>query len=209
MTAVMKACEWITKVAYLNILWIGFTILGLIVIGFFPATASTFTVARKWVTGNTDVPLFKTFYRAYKDALVASNILGYIVVLVGYVLYLDFLFITVAPSDSVSILTIPFLFLSILYFLTALYIFPVYVFFDMKIWQAMKSAFFIMILNPISTIIMALGVFGITYVLWQFQGLAIFFSMSLLSIALMMPAHKAFTKIIDKKKDFHANSLIN
>ncbi|GAA3329130.1 hypothetical protein GCM10020331_075920 [Ectobacillus funiculus] len=35
-----------------------FSIAGLVVLGIMPATAATFSVTRKWVTGNTDIPIF-------------------------------------------------------------------------------------------------------------------------------------------------------
>ncbi len=118
---------------------------------------------------------------------------------IAYILYLDFLFITLVQNDYIMLLTIPFIFISILFILTALYIFPVYVYFEMKFFQIIKSSFFIMILNPMPTLIMCLGAFGILFILWQFQGLALFFSLSLLAVALMMPAIKAFDKIQQKK----------
>ncbi len=201
MQAINKALEWITKVAYLNMLWIAFSILGCIVIGVFPATAATFTVVRKWITGYPDVAIFKTFWRAFRDSLKGANIIGYILLVFGYILYLDFLFITISENDHTLLLTIPFLFISILFTLTVMYVFPVYVYYDMKILQVLKSAFFIMILNPLSTFVMILGMFGILFVLWQFQGLAIFFSLSILAIALMMPAHRPLKKI-QEKQDF-------
>ncbi|MGP4040635.1 YesL family protein [Gracilibacillus sp. D59] len=208
MNALNKAFEWITKVAYLNLLWIGFTLGGLILVGLFPSTAATFTIVKKWVSGNTDIPLFKTFWKAFRESIVQSNILGYITGAVGYILYLDFLFITVVESDYVMLLTIPFLFISILFILTSFYLFPVYVHYDMKVLQVIKSAFFIMILNPLPTLIMVLSMFGITYGLWYFQGLALFFSMSLIAIAVTMPAHKAFSKIQEKKAYLNKQKLM-
>ncbi|MGN8645342.1 YesL family protein [Gracilibacillus sp. HCP3S3_G5_1] len=208
MNALNKAFEWITKVAYLNLLWIGFSLLGLIIVGLFPATAATFSVARKWVTGNTDIPLFKTFWKGFRQSLVQANILGYILVIVSYILYLDFLFITVVQNDYLLLLTIPFLFITILFILTSFYIFPVYAHYDMKLLQVIKSSFFMMILNPLQTIVMLLGSFGIIYGLWHFQWMALFFSMSLLAVALSMPAHKAFSKIQEKKTYFNQKNLL-
>ncbi|MFD2656999.1 YesL family protein [Gracilibacillus thailandensis] len=199
MNALNKAFEWISKVAYLNLLWIGFTLFGLVIVGLFPSTAATFSIVRKWVSGNTDIPLFKTFWKAYRQSLRQANILGYIIAIMGYILYLDFLFVTLVENDYLMLLTIPFLFISIFLLLTSFYVFPVYVHYDMKLLQVLKSSFFIMVLNPIPTAVMVLGVFGITYGLWYFQGLALFFSMSLIALALTMPAHKAFSKINEKK----------
>ncbi|WP_058306794.1 YesL family protein [Gracilibacillus massiliensis] len=207
MSALNKAFEWITKIAYLNLLWLGFTLLGLVLFGIFPATAATFTVVRKWVTGYSDVAIFKTFWRAFNQSLLQSNLLGYLMVVVAYVLYLDFLFITLVPNDYIMLLTIPFIFISILFSLTALYIFPVYVYFEMKFFQIIKSSFFIMILNPMPTLVMCLGAFGIIFILWQFQGLALFFSLSLLAVALMMPAIKAFDKI-QQKQSYNKNQTL-
>ncbi|UOQ85272.1 YesL family protein [Gracilibacillus salinarum] len=207
MNALNKAFEWISKVAYLNVLWIGFTVLGLLVAGLFPATAAVFAVMRKWITGYTDIPLFKTFWQSFRASFVQANILGYIFAAIAYVLYLDFVFITVAPNDFVMILTVPFLFVSILAGLTFLYVFPVYSHYQMRIFEVIKSAFFIMILNPLKTLIMTLGVFGIMFVLWHFQGLALFFSMSLISLAIMLPAQKAFEKIKEKKATYDENAL--
>ena len=192
--------EWITKVAYLNLLWILFTLLGAIFFGLFPATAATFAVVRKWITGYTDAPLLKTFWKEWMSSLVQANILGYIVIVVGYILYLDFLFVTVSQSDFALLLMVPFLMISILFLLTSFYVFPVYVNFEMKIWQVFRSAFFVMLLNPIPTIIMAFGVFGIGFLLYQFQWMFPFFSMSMFALAIMMPAKRSFAKVEIKKQ---------
>ncbi|UOQ85266.1 YesL family protein [Gracilibacillus salinarum] len=199
MSALNKACEWIAKVAYLNLLWVGLSMSGLIIAGLFPATAATFAVVRKWLTGYSDISITKTFWQTYRQSFLGANVLGYLFVVVAYILYLDFLFINVAPNDYVLVLTIPFLFVSILLGLTFLYVFPVYVHFEMNIRDVIKSAFFIMVLNPGKTIMMTLGVFGIIAGIWKFQGLALFFSMSLLAIASMFPALRAFSNINGKK----------
>ncbi|MFC4404882.1 YesL family protein [Gracilibacillus xinjiangensis] len=208
MQAANKALEWITKVAYLNILWILFTVLGAVVLGLFPATAATFTITKKWITGYSDIPIFQTFWRAYRDSFKTANILGLIISTVSYILYLDFVFITVSPNEYALLLTIPFLFISILFLLTILYIFPVYVYYEMRVGQILKSAFFIMALNPLPTVTMLLGLMGISFILWNFQPLLFFFSMSLASIALMMPAKKAFEKIQQKKKYYKSKKLV-
>ncbi|OAK72317.1 YesL family protein [Lederbergia galactosidilytica] len=199
MRAINTALEWITRLAYLNILWIAFSAAGLIVVGLFPATAATFAVARKWAMGQTDVAVFKIFWASYKKELVKSNMLGYILLLIGYILYLDFVFLTVSPSNMTAILTIPFLVIGFIYVLTLFYVFPTFVHYDQKIFQVIKSSFFVMIINPLPTLTMLIGTFGISAILWKFQGLAIFFSMSVLAVVIMMPAHRAFEKINKKQ----------
>ncbi|MDX8044695.1 YesL family protein [Gracilibacillus sp. S3-1-1] len=209
MSALNKALEWVTKVAYLNLLWIVFSVLGFIIFSLFPATAATFSVTRKWITGSTDISLFKTFWQAYRQSILQANIIGYIVLILGYILYLDFLFITVVQNDYLLLLTIPFLFVTILVTLTSLYLFPVYAHYDMKVLQVMKSAFFIMIINPLQTIVMVLGVFAILFGVWHFQWLGLFFSMSLVALSISMPAQKAFRNIEEKKNYIVKKTMLN
>lgn len=202
MNAVNKVLDWITRLAFLNVLWISFSVLGLGILGLFPSTAATFTVARRWVLGETDIPIFKTFWRAYKKEFKNSNLLGYVVTVFGYILYLDFLFINVAANNFAAILTIPLFIVTILYCLTLIYIFPVFVHYDMKLLEVLKSSFFIMILNPLTTIVAVVGMLGIAFILWKFQGLALFFSLSIFSVTIMMPALRAFEKVNYKQQLF-------
>ncbi|RCW67010.1 YesL family protein [Saliterribacillus persicus] len=202
MTALNTSFEWITKVAYLNIIWITMTLLGLGIFGIFPATAAVFVITRKWITGQKDIPILSTFWKYYKEGFLQANVLGFLLVIFSYILYLDFLFITVADGKYTVVLTIPFLFVGILFLLTALYVFPVYSYYEMKGFKVFKSAFFIMVLNPMPTLIMVLGMLGLIYILWHFQGLALFFSISIMGIIIMMPAEKAFKKVHDKQRQF-------
>jgi uncharacterized membrane protein YesL len=56
------------KLAYLNLLWIVFSVGGLIVFGSIPASVSLFTIVRKWlINKETDLPIFHTFFQNYKN----------------------------------------------------------------------------------------------------------------------------------------------
>lgn len=59
-------CTWVMRLAYLNVLWILFSLAGLVVFGLMPATAAMFTVAREWAKGNTDAPVFSVFFGRLK-----------------------------------------------------------------------------------------------------------------------------------------------
>lgn len=199
MTAVNSFFDWITRIALLNVLWIVFTLLGAVILGLFPATTATFTITRKWVSGETDIPVVKTFWESYKKDFVQGNLLGYMLSVIAYVLYLDFVFLTVSPSNFVHFLTIPFVVIAFICTLTFLYAFPVFVYYEMKLFQVFKSAFFIMLLHPLQTFIMIVGCLGIIVILWTFQGLTIFFGPAVLAVVIMMPACKAFQKMNHKK----------
>ncbi|WP_353961104.1 DUF624 domain-containing protein [Neobacillus sp. CF12] len=124
------------KLAYLNFLWIIFTVGGLIVFGMIPATVSLFAIVRKWlITKETDLPIFHTFYQNYKNEFLKSNKLGLVLVLMGLFLYYDFKLIMLSGGMLQYTLTVPLLLISIFYCITLLYIFPVYVHFDQKVFQ--------------------------------------------------------------------------
>lgn len=195
MRAVHTALEWIMKVAYLNILWLVFSLLGFVVMGLFPATAATFAVVRKWFTGGADQPIFKHFWLAYKQSLLQANILGYIIAALYYILYLDFVFLTLVDNEYMLLLTIPFVLILVVTGLTSLYIFPMYVHFDMKLIEVLKASFFMMLLHPFQTLTMTFGTFALLFGLWHFQWFFLFFSMSVLAIILVMPALKASDNI--------------
>src|SRR5690606_20734708 len=92
MGGLYRISEWIMRFTVINVLWVvcsipfffvAFPLLAvqttselasvLIVMGavspfvFFPATAAMFSVVRKWVMGDPDVPLLKSYFRAYKE----------------------------------------------------------------------------------------------------------------------------------------------
>ena len=58
--------EWVIRLVYLNFLWIGFSLLGLGILGIFPATSALVSVLRKYFIKNERVKISSEFYRYYK-----------------------------------------------------------------------------------------------------------------------------------------------
>jgi uncharacterized membrane protein YesL len=193
-----RISEWIMKLAYINLLWILFTLAGLILFGFFPATASMLSVNRKLIMGEVDIPIFKTFLTTYKEEFLKCNVTGLAMVVVGYFLYLDLTLVSEA-SGIISLLYFPLLMIMLGFILTSFYVFPVIVHYDTKILQAIKNAFFIMILHPLSTIMMVAGTISIYFLLITIPGLIPIFCGSLFSFVIMWSALLAFSKIEKKQ----------
>ncbi|MDM5196672.1 DUF624 domain-containing protein [Fictibacillus enclensis] len=72
---ILYYCEWMTKLVCLNLVWIGFTLLGGIILGIMPATASLFYVCRKWLEGKGDEPLLPAFWQHYRQEFWSSQFL--------------------------------------------------------------------------------------------------------------------------------------
>jgi uncharacterized membrane protein YesL len=200
MESLNKLLEWISRLAFLNLLWISFSLLGLVIFGFFPATVAMFAVVRKWMLGNDEMSIFKTFWTAYKREFLKSNILGVIIVAIGLILYIDFQFVLHSSSSFVSILYVPFFIITLIAISCVFYIIPIFVHYDMKISQVIKNSFFVMIMNPLSTFYMLIGSFGICFVLSYAPPICILYSGNLLALFIMKPATNAFEKINQKSK---------
>jgi uncharacterized membrane protein YesL len=200
MESLNKLLEWISRLAFLNLLWISFSLLGLVIFGFFPATVAMFAVVRKWMLGNDEMSIFKTFWTAYKREFLKSNILGVIILAIGLILYIDFQFVLHSSSSFVSILYVPFFIITLIAISCVFYIIPIFVHYDMKISQVIKNSFFVMIMNPLSTFYMLIGSFGICFVLSYAPPICILYSGNLLALFIMKPATNAFEKINQKSK---------
>ncbi|WHY02468.1 YesL family protein [Neobacillus sp. DY30] len=197
-----KLLEWISRLAFLNLLWISFSLLGLIIFGFFPATVAMFAVARKWMLGNDEMSIFKTFWTVYKREFLKSNLLGAIIVVIGLILYIDLQFVKHAENSFASILYIPFFIITLIFISMLFYIIPIFVHYDMKLIQVLKNSFFVMIMNPLSTFYMLIGSFGILFVLSYAPPICLLYSGNLLALFIMKPAVNAFEKINQKSQLF-------
>ncbi|WP_046176284.1 YesL family protein [Domibacillus indicus] len=195
---VYRFCEWVTRLAYLNILWITFSMAGLLLFGFFPATAALFSVTRRWTMGEWDIPVFRTFWTTYKTEFWRANRLGLIIVLPAVLFLANFM---IFEQYGAPLPFMPFLLTSffLLYGVVALFLFPVYVHYNVTLKQTVKYALAIGLLRPIQTVIMIASLIGMTYIIVQHITFVLFFSGSAFGFVLMWFAMKAFSKVTEKQ----------
>ncbi|MDQ0338622.1 putative membrane protein YesL [Caldalkalibacillus uzonensis] len=204
MGVLFRICEWIMRLAYAQLLWLIFTLAGLGVLGFFPATAALFSVTRKWIMKQTEIPIFKHFWQIYKNDFFTANAVGYIMGIIGFALYF-YLFLFQSMEGSLSIiLTVLTIMLGIIYLMTLLFIMPVFVHYDLKVLQFVKYAFIIAVSSPLHAVLMAAAVAAVYYLLTVFHGLIPFFSMSVLSYLLMWIAMLSFDRLRNKQENKNA-----
>ncbi|MGG4033353.1 DUF624 domain-containing protein [Paenibacillus cisolokensis] len=200
-----KISEWIMRLSVTNVLWLIcslpfvffiFTTLfsenvdqlysGLFISAvvapftLFPATAAMFTVARKWVMGEVDVPLFRTFFRGYKENYVQSMVGGILYALLFVILIIDF---RVYLNGMTSLQLISYVFLGLMFVLAVslFNFFSMVVHYHMKTLQLIKNAILITIGKPLrslSTLIMAAVV---VYISSKFTFLIPFFMGSVIA----------------------------
>ncbi|SNZ17479.1 Uncharacterized membrane protein YesL [Terribacillus aidingensis] len=192
-------CVWVFRFAYLNILWLLFTLLGAVVLGFFPATIAMFAVERKWILGDSDFSIFQHFWSTYKQEFIKINLLGYAVTFIGALLVINY-FISTSLNNAIGDM-LGWLLLGLLLLCTVavIYIFPVYVHYDVKYLDYIKHAFVIGISSPLMSLLILLSFMTYFYIVTIFPGILPLYTGSMLSFAVMWFAHCAFIRIESKQ----------
>ncbi|MFD1735443.1 YesL family protein [Bacillus salitolerans] len=187
-----EVAEFVTRLMFINLLWILFILVGFGIAGFFPSTAAMFTVIREWLNGKEDTPLFNMFWGNYKRYFLQANYIGFLLLILGLILYIDLRFFQSSDQLLFQLLSFLFFFLLIVYFATLLYIFPVFVHFDYKTIDYIKHSFIMALGRPLTTLVMIIGSILILIVLYYFHILILFIGGAFMSYVLIWIAQKSF-----------------
>ncbi|MFB9761354.1 YesL family protein [Ectobacillus funiculus] len=198
--SILKISDWILKLAYLNALFIAFSFLGCLIGGFFPATTAMLTVIRKWLMGDTEIPVFSTFWVSYKKDFLRSNLLGYILTFIGFTIFMYYLLLNQTVSEVAVWLRYPLVIITIIYIAFLLYVFPVFVHYEMKIPQILKTTFLIMSVSPLSTIMLIAAGIILYFTMSNFPGLIPLFGGSLIGFIVMWSSYLAFSQLKQKEE---------
>lgn len=221
-----RISEWIMRLSVTNLLWVLCSLpffylmlvvflnpentvdlfkQGLFLIGIVspftvvPATAAAFTVARKWVTGDVDVPLLKTFFRGYKENYLQSMLGGIAYLILTGVLYVNYQFYG-SQEGTLSLLS--YLFITLFFILVASFFnyLSIMVHFHMKFWQILKNSFLITIGRPIASLIIIVSNVAIVMISFRYTFLIPFFMGSLIAIVTFWHFHRGFLKLQEQRE---------
>ncbi len=195
---IYRAAEWITRLVYVNILWIVFTVLGLGIFGIMPATLAMLGIIKKWFKGKENVEVFKEFWQIYKKYFVKINVIGLIMFLIGVILWIDLRYFN--SLDGIQYFIIRYLIYMIitLYFIDLMYIFPITIQYQLKKLDIIKNALFFIFLTPIETLQMVLGVVGVVFLFRFLPSLLPFLGISIPVFIITWISEKTFEKVENK-----------
>lgn len=169
---------WITRLVVLNLLWIFYTIIGLVVGGIFPATLSVLKIFRKWIIGEEEVPLWSTFRQEYRRDFIKSNIIGWILTLAGMILFMNYL--VIKSTENISVLIpVAFYILIILYINVLIWSFPQLAHYNGEIKVFLKNAIILGFGKLHYTIAIIIYLFIVMYISLSFPGILPFFTVSI------------------------------
>ncbi|MFF2450022.1 YesL family protein [Neobacillus sp. NPDC058068] len=190
--------QWITRFAVLNGLWVLFSLIGFLVGGIFPSTVATLSVARKWIMNDTDFKVWDFFKESYKKEFVTSNILGWILLAIGLIFYINYqaiLGLTLTSNTLYQIMLITFLLLLFFYVIVIIWAFPLIAHYDTSVINIIKSALIIGLSKIHFTVAIGLYLFTVMYLSFAFPGAILFFTFSAASYGCMWLSLRVFSKV--------------
>ncbi|MFD2215745.1 YesL family protein [Metabacillus endolithicus] len=202
MGGLLRVCDWISKLAYLNLLWLGFTVVGFGVLGFAPATVAMFTILRKWIMGESSIAIFPLFLSVYKSEFKKANILWSCLLVSVLFMYVDLVLINSMQGILHYMFLSFFVIAFILMLIITVYIFPVYVHFEGSILHYFKSAILLGASFPGRTILMMLSIGTGILISILFPGVGLLFFGSGISFALMYFSFSIFMTKLENTKSF-------
>lgn len=155
--------EGFVRLVYVNLLWILFTILGLGLLGWAPATASAFATFRHIERMKNHFSVFKYFWTTYRNEFLKANLLGWLYAIVGMILLVDLRLFQVQEGKIFLGLFYFFFGLFVLFLIACTFLFPIYVHYKLEgFLEYVKYSFFIPIAYPLYLLGLAVLMIGIT-----------------------------------------------
>ncbi|WJH34534.1 DUF624 domain-containing protein [Paenibacillus sp. CC-CFT747] len=162
-----------------------------------PASAAMFTVARKWTTGEEDAPLFKTFFKGYKENYLQSMLGGLVYLAIGGILVVNYRFYG-TQGGTLGLVSILFIVLFVLLIASFFNFLSITVHFHMKFFQIIKNSLLITIGNPVNSLFILLSNGLILYFSTRFTFLIPFFMGSLMAVVSFWYFHRSFVRMQEK-----------
>ncbi|UOQ87312.1 YesL family protein [Gracilibacillus salinarum] len=189
----------IIRIAWLNFLWILFTLIGVVAGGIFPATTASISVARKWIQKKEVKSVYQAFKQAYRQEFIRANMIGYILVAIAAILFVNYQAILQLGDQIPVFVVFAYYFVIFLFSILALWIFPLLSHYKTTVKEYFKNALIIGITKMPVTITMALVLFIILYVSLELPTMLLFCTVSLIAVAIAYLSVQVFEKI-DKEQ---------
>ncbi len=182
------------NLAYINLLWIAFSLLGIVFVGLFPATVSMLYVLRKLLE-NDEIKIFELYKKVYKQEFKKANIIGWLLTLFGSIIVIDLLFIFNNEGLIFTILLFVLFLLLLTYLSISFYIFPIVSYYQLSVLNDVKYAFVFSVSFPHYTILILISYLFIIALFITFPLLIPLFFGSGFGMALVIISNKAIKKV--------------
>jgi len=165
----------------------------------FPATSAMFTTVRKWVMGDVDVPLLKTFLSGYKENYKVSMFGGILYSLIFLVIFLDIRFYF-NGAPGIELISYVFMGIALLLVVSMFNFFSMVVHYHMKTLQLLKNAVLITIGRPFRSLSSAIAAAGIAWISMRFTFLLPFFSAVFIAYLSFFNFYQIYLKLKEQQE---------
>ncbi|SER28418.1 Uncharacterized membrane protein YesL [Gracilibacillus ureilyticus] len=165
---IMQMLDKAVKLVWMNCLWVVFTLLGGVILGVMPATASVSFLVRKMIKNEEIENVFQEFWQCYKRSFKSSNVIGILFWLAGLFLFMDISFLIQMEGTLATVLLTGVFVLLLVFFSVLLHFFPIYSRFEMKTISYAKLALVMAMTRPFVTIFMVLWLGVVTILSIEF-----------------------------------------
>ncbi|WP_163581834.1 YesL family protein [Gracilibacillus saliphilus] len=197
--------ETVFLLLYVNFLWICFTILGFIIFGIGPSTVAMFTIFRKWSKGDDGIRILYIFWKTYKKEFARANGLGLLLLIFGYMLYVNFNYLQLDIAWLQQLSKILLIIAATVYGIMFIYIFPMYVHYENKLFNYFKNAILMAIYSPIRTIYLIAACLTLYYLYFHLPVFIFFFGASLSSLVIMYITYRTFLRLEIRQSQLQEN----
>lgn len=186
---------WISNLAYINILWLTFTLLGGVLLGIFPATIAMFFIIKRMFLEKSDFSILKEFTILYKKEFKKSNLLFFPFILLAIIVAADIRFISSLDFAFNSLVVKLFFVLLFLLAMIFLYSLVVYIYGARGKKEIFKSSLYILFNNPMTNLYILTGLLLLHFLTLKVAGLYLLFSGSVFSLIVLMIVQKTAKKL--------------
>lgn len=170
-----------------NLAFLAHTLLGLVIVGFFPSLAAACGVFRKWLTDEDRewgvAQTWRTFHRLWRRELKGANVFGWIQAAVWALLLWDYWVVNFHRTGRIGVFVSGVLFCLMIFIgLATALSWVLYAHFDQGVgWTLLKSVQMVLA-RPWMSIVLAVGLAFLAFVCWSWPGLAVVFGPALLCL---------------------------
>ncbi|AOM84326.1 YesL family protein [Salisediminibacterium beveridgei] len=190
-----EAFRFISRFALLNLTWLGYTLIGAVILGLFPSTVALFTMVHRWISQDAESPIIKPFHQTFKSYFWKANLVGWLFTGIGALLYLNYHLISSSEGAVPLPVTISFLLIIVIYTLLIVSLFPVWAYYKGGVKNAILQSFRFVFGRVHVAISFAMIVWASLYLSLAFPAFIIFFTGSLLAYILMWFFNRTIYKL--------------
>jgi uncharacterized membrane protein YesL len=159
-------------------------------IRYWPSTYALVSICRRWVRGQS-LPVFKTYWKYYKESFKESVIISWIYLIGGFVIVIDLMYVA-NWYVRVAMFVIGFI-----YLLSLIYIFPIMAHYDWKGFFFKMKMSFLFGLSYLQYTLVLILVIGVCY--WTaikfFSGILTFLGIRFLFFIITWTSNQVFTRM--------------